>query len=337
MLSYFQAIVIGLLQGVTELVPVSSLGHSVLVPAFIGGSWEHLVTESSTTTSETSPYLAFIVALHVATAVALLIFFRADWIRIIRAFFRTLKPSVAARRLVTRDSDERLAWLIVVATIPVGITGLALEHTFRTIFAKPLAAAIFLTVNGVILLAGERLRRNAPSDEAGAAQRTPVERAVPDGAGPDGVTADGADVEGRHRAISPDVVAGRTRQLATLHYREAGIIGLFQTLALFAGISRSGIAMVGGLARGLSHRDAARFSFLLATPVILAAGVLKLPSLAGPAGAGIGGQVVVGALVAGVAAYLSVRFLTRYFETRTLTPFAIYCLVAGVICIVRFA
>jgi len=337
MLSYFQAVVIGLLQGVTELVPVSSLGHSVLVPAFIGGSWEHLVTESSTTTSETSSYLAFIVALHVATAVALLIFFRADWARIIRAFFRTLGPSVAARRLVTRDSDERLAWLIVVATIPVGITGLALEHTFRTIFAKPLAAAIFLTVNGVILLAGERLRRNAPSDEAGAVQRTPVERAVPDGAGPDGVAADGADVEGRHRAISPDVAAGRTRQLATLHYREAGIIGLFQTLALFAGISRSGIAMVGGLARGLSHRDAARFSFLLATPVILAAGVLKLPSLAGPAGAGIGGQVVVGALVAGVAAYLSVRFLTRYFETRTLTPFAIYCLVAGVICIVRFA
>ena len=335
MLSYFQAVVIGLLQGVTELFPVSSLGHSVLVPAFIGGSWEHLVTESSTTTSETSPYLAFIVALHVATAVALLIFFRADWARIIRAFFRTLRPSVAARRLVTGDSDERLAWLIVVATIPVGITGLALEHTFRTIFAKPLAAAIFLTVNGVILLAGERLRRNAPADEAGAEQRASVERAVPDRAAPDGVAADGA--EGRHRAISPDAAAGRTRRLATLHYREAGIIGLFQTLALFAGISRSGIAMVGGLARGLSHRDAARFSFLLATPVILAAGVLKLPSLAGPAGAGIGGQVVVGALVAGVAAYFSVRFLTRYFETRTLTPFAIYCLVAGVICIVRFS
>jgi undecaprenyl-diphosphatase len=128
-----------------------------------------------------------------------------------------------------------------------------------------------------------------------------------------------------------------TRRLVTLHYREAGIIGFFQTFALLAGISRSGISMVGGLARGLSHRDAARFSFLLATPVILAAGVLKLPSLAGPAGAHIRGQVLVGAAIAGIAAYVSIKWLTRYFETRTLTPFAIYSLVAGVLCIARFA
>src|SRR6266568_4930084 len=150
---------ISLLQGITELFPVSSLGHSVLVPAFIGGSWEPLVTQSAASSSETSPYLAFIVALHVATAIALLIFFRADWIRIISGFFRTIKPSVAARRIVTRDADERLAWLIIIATIPVGITGLALEHTFRTLFAKPIAAAIFLTINGLILLAGEQYRR----------------------------------------------------------------------------------------------------------------------------------------------------------------------------------
>jgi undecaprenyl-diphosphatase len=127
------------------------------------------------------------------------------------------------------------------------------------------------------------------------------------------------------------------RRLATLSYTEAAIIGFFQTFALLAGISRSGISMVGGLARGLSHRDAARFSFLLATPVILAAGLLKLPSLAGPAGAQIHGQVLVGAVVAGVASYVSVRFLTRWFETRTLTPFAIYSVVAGVACIVVFA
>ena len=154
MLTYLQAIVIGLLQGVTELFPVSSLGHSVLLPALIGGDWQHLVTESASSTSQTSPYLAFIVALHVATAVALLIFFRADWARIIRGFLRTLRPSFSARRIVTNDADERLAWLLIIATIPVGLTGVLFEHTFRTLFAKPAAAAIFLIINGLILLAG---------------------------------------------------------------------------------------------------------------------------------------------------------------------------------------
>jgi undecaprenyl-diphosphatase len=195
-----------------------------------------------------------------------------------------------------------------------------LEHTFRTLFAKPLAAAVFLTINGLILLAGERLRRIAPVDADDA-----VEALAPVAAG-------------RHSATPPRAVPTRrpTRRLATLHYREAGIIGFFQTFALLAGISRSGVSMVGGLARGLSHRDAARFSFLLATPVILAAGVLKLPSLAGSAGAHIHGQVLVGAVLAGVASYVSIKWLTRYFETRTLTPFAIYSLIAGIICIVRF-
>jgi undecaprenyl-diphosphatase len=322
MISYFQAAVIGLLQGVTELFPVSSLGHSVLVPAFIGGRWEPLVTQSASSTSETSPYLAFIVALHVATACALLIFFRADWVRIVRGFLRTVRPSIAARRIVTTDADERLAWLLIIATIPVGITGLALEHTFRTLFAKPLAAAIFLTVNGLILFTGEWLRRKAPVHEDELEVREPVAVHHPGSA---------AHGETETRTRRP------VRRLNTLSYREAGIIGFFQTFALLAGISRSGISMVGGLARGLSHRDAARFSFLLATPVILAAGVLKLPSLAGPAGAHIHGQVLVGAVLAGLASYVSIKWLTRYFETRTLTPFAIYSLVAGVICIIRFA
>lgn len=319
MLSYFQAVVIGALQGVSELFPISSLGHSVLVPAFIGGSWGDLVTESSTSSSGSSPYLAFIVALHVATAIALLIFFRADWVRIVRGFLRTVRPSISARRLVTGDPDERLAWLLVIATIPVGITGLLLEHTFRVLFAKPLAAAIFLTINGVILLVGEGLRRAAPEPE------TEEEAASP------------SPSEGGHEGTASAVATRRTRRLTTLSYREGFVIGCFQTLALLAGISRSGIAMVGGLARGLSHRDAARFSFLLATPVILAAGVLKLPSLAGPAGAHIHGQVIVGSLVAGCAAYASVRWLTRYFETHTLLPFAIYSILAGTVCIVRFA
>lgn len=312
-ITYVQSVVIGLLQGATELFPVSSLGHSVLVPALIGGSWQHLVTESASGTSEQSPYLAFIVALHVATALALLWFFRTDWVRIIRGFFRTLKT----RKVET--SDERLAWLIIVATIPVGITGLAFEHTFRTLFAKPLAAAIFLTINGVILLAGERLRRRSEQDApaTSATASSVVAAAAPGGRAP--------------------MAERRGRRLSTLAYREAGVIGLFQTLALLAGISRSGITMVAGLLRGLDHEGAAKFSFLLATPVILAAGVLKLPNLAGSAGAHIHGQIVVGMLTAGMAAYLTVRFLTRYFQTRTLTPFAIYCLVAGALCTVRFA
>jgi undecaprenyl-diphosphatase len=313
-LSYLQAVFIGALQGVTELFPISSLGHSVLVPALFGSSWYHLVTESSTSSSEESPYLAFIVALHVATALALLVFFWRDWVRMISAFLHTLR----VRRVET--STERLAWLIVVATVPVGITGLALEHTFRVLFAKPLAAAVFLTVNGLILLGGERLRRKSEQREA-ARGSYPATSAAPAPTG----------------ASRADIAAGHSRQLDTLAYREAAVIGLFQTLALLAGISRSGITMVAGLLRGLDHEDAAKFSFLLATPVILAAGVLKLPTLAGPAGAGIHGQVIAGVLAAGVAAYLSVRFLTRYFVSRTLTPFGIYCLVAGVACIIRFA
>jgi undecaprenyl-diphosphatase len=292
-ITYLQAIVIGLLQGVTELFPISSLGHSVLVPAWIGGSWEHLVTENASKDSADSPYLAFIVALHVATALALLAFFWRDWLRIIKALLTTLRT----RRVET--STERLAWLLVIATIPVGVIGIALEHTFRTLFAKPLAASIFLTINGLILLGAERLRRRAE--------------------------------------IAGTETAGGERRLETLGYREAGIIGFFQSFALLAGISRSGISMAAGLLRGLSHEDAAKFSFLLATPVILAAGVLKLPSLAGSAGAHIHGQVAVGFVVAGIAAYVSVRFLTRYFTTRTLTPFAAYCLIAGGVSTVWFA
>jgi undecaprenyl-diphosphatase len=295
-ISYFQAIVIGLLQGVTELFPISSLGHSVLVPAWLG--WDKLVTAQS---AGESFYLAFVVALHCATALALLVYFRSDWVRIIGAFFRTLRT----RRLQT--PDERMAWLLVVATIPAGLTGLVLEHSLRTLFAKPEAAAVFLTVNGVILLAGERFRRQA-------AVRSLVTT---------------------HAAVrSPGGEEGR--QLDTLEFTEAGAIGVAQIGALFAGISRSGITMVAGLVRGLDHEDAARFSFLLATPIILAAGVYKVPDLLGHLGDGIRGQALVGALFAAVAAFLSVRFLVKFFETRTLTPFAIYSLVVGAISIIRF-
>jgi len=319
--SYFQAIVIAVVQGVTELFPISSLGHSVLVPAWLGGSWQTLVTQSSQGSSETSFYLAYIVALHVATALALLWFFRADWVRIISGFFRTLGGVVRTRRLPADDADARLAWLIIIATIPVGITGLALEHPFRTIFAKPLAASIFLLLNGLILFAGERFRRRA-SAEADAAEAEAFER---------------AQRKGARSAPEVALAAASDARLSRVTIGDSVRIGVLQVGALLPGISRSGITMVGGLWRDLSHEDAARFAFLLATPVILAAGVLKLPSLAGSAGDHIHGQIAVGFVITGITAYVSVRFLVRYFETRTLTPFAIYSLIVGLISIAHFA
>jgi undecaprenyl-diphosphatase len=225
-----------------------------------------------------------------------LFFYRKDWVRLTVAFFHTLR----SRKVET--SEERLAWLIVIATIPTGILGLALEHKLRVLFTKPLAAAIFLTINGLILLAGERVR-----------QRSEV-RAL---AAREGLEPDGA------------------RRLDTLDYKEAGVIGVAQSLALLAGISRSGVTMVAGLVRGLDHEDAVKFAFLLATPIILLAGIYKLPDLTGPNGDGIRGQVLAGSIVAGLASYASVRFLTRYFKTKTLTPFAIYCLIAGVFFVVH--
>jgi undecaprenyl-diphosphatase len=308
LLTYFQAITIGLMQGVTELFPISSLGHSILLPSLFG--WHSVVRSQS---ADESFYLAFLVGLHVATALALLVFYRREWAAIIRGLAR----SVRRRRI--ESADERLAWLLVTATIPAGITGLALEHTLRTIFAKPLAAAVFLVLNGLILLAGERLRRRTEG-------------------GPGRIQGKPACAEGKGgipgRAASGEV---ESRGLDTLAYREAGIVGVAQTLALLPGISRSGITMVAGLVRGLDHEDAARFSFLLATPIILAAGVYKLPDLLGPNGDHIRGQVLAGSLAAGAAAYLSVRFLVRYFTSRDLTPFAIYCLAAGVLAILRFS
>lgn len=288
-LSYIEAVVVGAFQGVTELFPVSSLGHAVLVPALVGGRWAQDLNVSA----PESPYLAFIVGLHVATAAALLVFFWRDWLAIVGG----LITSVRYRRVST--AAERLAWLIVLATIPVGLAGLALEHTFRTTLGRPVPAAAFLAINGVVLYAGERLRR-----------RTPV--------------APGAAAAAGGGLAPPD------ERIAELPMAQGTLIGSAQILALLPGISRSGVAMVAGLWRGLNHEEAARFSFLLATPVILAAGVLKIPDLFGPLGEGIGGQVLAGSVVSFVAAYLAVRFLTRYFETRTLTPFAIYCTVAGI-------
>jgi len=319
-LTYAEAIVVGLFQGVTELFPVSSLGHSVLIPALIGGQWARDLSVSA----PESPYLAFIVGLHVATAAALLAYFWRDWLRIIGGFLTSIRD----RQVKT--ADQRLAWILILATIPVGISGLALEHLFRTVLGKPIPAAIFLTLNGLILFGGERLRRRDPAAGAG-----PGSAAAPEGervAAGNAAMAGGVQSATLTSALSDpaaDTDLASDRRLARLRFGEAILIGSAQILALLPGISRSGVTMVAGLVRGLSHEDAARFSFLLATPVILAAGVLKIPDLVGPLGAGIGGQVLAGSVCSGVGAYLSVRFLVRYFQTRTLTPFAIYCTVAG--------
>ncbi|HZZ96071.1 MAG TPA: undecaprenyl-diphosphate phosphatase [Jatrophihabitantaceae bacterium] len=292
-LSWLEAAVVGAMQGVSELFPISSLGHSVLLPAWVGGSWQR---DLNVSTPE-SPYLAFIVGLHVATAIALIVYFWRDWLRIVTG----LVTSIARREV--RTSDQRLAWLLILGTIPVGLVGLLAEHWLRTTLGRPVPAAIFLAVNGGLLLLAERLRR---AD----------------------ATAEYVD----ERISGPESDA----RIARLPVRDATLIGASQIFALAPGISRSGIAMVSGLARGLSREDAARFSFLLATPVILAAGALKLGDLAGPLGDGIRGQVLLGSVLSGVGAYLSVRFLTRYFANRSLRPFGVYCLIAGLASLVLF-
>ncbi len=332
-MTYLEASVVGLIQGVTELFPVSSLGHNVLIPALVGGSW----ADNLNVAAPESPYLAFIVGLHVATALAMVIYFWRDWVRIIGGFFTSIRD----REIAT--VDQKLAWMIILATIPVGLVGLAFEHEFRVLFGKPIRAAIFLVINGLILYAGERFRTRkslAADDEAAAeSEPVPVRSAVADtvvmaeaGAGPAvAMPAVAAHASGQRavkqqestRAVQAD------RRLVKVGYWQALVIGSVQILALLAGISRDGVVMVTGMFRGLSRQDAARFSFLLSTPVIFAAGALKVPDLTGPLGSGIRGQILVGSILSGVGAYLAVRYLMRYFQTRTLTPFAIYCFVFG--------
>jgi undecaprenyl-diphosphatase len=283
-ISYFQAIVLGLLQGVSELFPVSSLGHSVILPSLLG--WD---------IHQNDPFfLTFLVATHFATALVLLGFFWHDWWLILKGLGRSLKE----REIRESDVHARLGWLLVVGTIPAGILGLLLEGKLRHIFASPQSAAVFLMLNGVLLYGAELLRRRAPAEERG----------------------------------DPDArIAGR------LSWSESVGVGAAQALALIPGFSRSGATMGGGLLAGLSNVDAARFAFLLATPIIGAAAVLKLPELAGAQGNGVRGQALVGAVCAAVTAYLSVRFLMRYFETNRLTPFAVYCFLAGLAATIYFA
>ncbi len=308
--TYLEAVVVGALQGVSELFPVSSLGHSVLLPALIGGQWAQDLQMSKGST-----YLAILVAMHVATALALVIYFWRDWVRVARGLFTSIRD----RRV--EEADQRLGWLLVIGTIPVGLAGLVLEGPLRDYLGKPVPSAIFLALNGAVLFAVERLRRR-PKDNND-------ELLAPDAQRSAELTVDFSAESTMPMAAVAEPEVASDRRLSRLSIKEALVIGGAQSLALLPGISRSGITIVAGLLRGLNHEDAARFAFLLATPVILAAGVLKMPELFTPEHQAVLGPAIVGSLVSGIAAYISVRFLTSYFETRTLRPFALYCLVVG--------
>jgi len=556
-LTYPESIILGLFQGVTELFPVSSLGHSVLIPALVGGSWK----ADLDVTAAKSPYLAFIVAMHVATAIAMIIYFWRDWVRIIRGFFGSLgqvaRPAPGTGRFEFSDTNQKLAWMIIIGTIPVGIAGVLLDHPVRTVLAKPTPTAIFLALNGLLLFGGEFLRRRRAGldarqavsdrhtvavagpgggrgqrggrgqgdnwdqgggrrggprhdrsgpgnarpgaarqdeyrgrpgqggsgqggyddrrghgdqrgsgdrggyrdqgyegggyrdDPRGGGQRGYPERGPsfeprggygdprgnpprgndpwgddqfgydrrgdhgglgPRGGGDRGGMGDGGGMGGGSRGNDPrgndpwgdeprredpwgnggrggydrpgyeqqdyerqghyqgsgghrsarhsagergsdqpgsqqagagrrsakeheaDVAIQADQRLVKLSFLSALGLGASQILALFPGFSRDGSVMVAGLARGLSRQDAARFSFLLSAPVILAAGVFKASELLGPETKGIHGPIIVGAIVSGIGAYFALMFLDRFLSNpkRTLTPFAIYCLVMGI-------
>jgi undecaprenyl-diphosphatase len=282
LITYPQAIVLGLLQGVSELFPISSLGHSVILPQLLG--WD---------IHQNDPYfIAFLVATHLATAIVLFIFFWRDWVRILKGIGRSLRE----REIAADDPDAKLGWLLIVGTIPAGILGLLLDHPLRDLFASAKSASFFLMLNGLLLYGAELLRRRAP-------------------------------------VVNED---DDTRIARTVTWRNAVFVGASQAIALIPGFSRSGATMGGGLLVGLSHKDAARFAFLLATPIIGAAALLKIPELMGHNGDGVRGQALVAALCSGLTAWLAVKFLMRYFETKTLTPFAIYCFVAGLACLIYF-
>lgn len=277
-MTFEQAIALALLQGVSELFPVSSLGQTILIPSLLG--W-HNINRSDPT------FLAFVTVLHLGTALALLVFYRKRWVSIVKALVGSV-----IRGKIGSDPDEKVGWLLVVASIPVGLLGVLLKDPVRKFFGSAELAAAFLILNALIMFFGEYLRRR---------QKQQLHR--------------------------PD------KGIPQLSWAEAVGVGIGQSFALFPGISRSGASMVAGLLANLDHEDAANYSFLLATPVILAAGLLEVPDLMGPGRHIALVQAVVGGIVAGIAAYASVAFLVRYFKNNDLRPFGWYCLVFGAVCL----
>jgi undecaprenyl-diphosphatase len=277
-MTFAEAIAIAILQGVTELFPISSLGHAVVLPALLSPNID----------LRSPAFLPFLVVLHLGTAAALLLYFWRDWWELFIGIFRGGKDAQGEDR-------RRLLGLIIVATIPAVILGFAFEKQLRALFGDPKAAAGFLIANGFLLIVGEVLRK---------------------------------------RALARDMPSNKPDRMSFLG---AMAVGIWQCLAFFPGISRSGATMVGGLLAKLTHEQAARFSFLLATPVIVGAAVLEVPKLLQtlrieqtiPLS-----TIAAGGVVAGIAAYLSVAFLMRYFRRHdfaALYPFAIYCIIFGAV------
>lgn len=276
MLSYWQALILGLLQGISELFPVSSLGHSILLPALLGWSIDQ----------NANYFLAFLVATHFATAAVLFFFYWNDWVRIFRGILRS-----PWSRSLAADRDAKLGWLLVVGTVPAGICGILFQKQLLKVFTSPSYVGAFLALNGVLLYVAELLRKKAARAES--------------------------------------IRDADQRIAAEVSWRQSASVGVMQVLALLPGFSRTGSTIAGGLMVGLAHEDALRFSFLLATPIIGAAAALKLPVLFASRNGTAIGTALLGAACAAIASYLSVRFLTKYFRSRTLAPFAVYCLVAG--------
>ncbi len=283
--TYGQAVLIGFIQGITELFPISSLGHAILIPAWIGGSFGEFISE------ENEAYLLITIAMHLASSVALFLVFRKRWTRLISGTFH----AVVSKNF--QSTSFRVLSYIVIATIPVGILGIAFGDYFQSIFGKPQYSALFLTLNGLLLITAERLSRRDLTAEL-----------------------QDSDAEIDRRVSAKTAVA----------------IGFGQSLALFAGISRFGVTMSAGLLRKLNHSVASDFAFLLSLPVIVGASIIKLPELFTTSANELLGQILLGSVISFIATYISVTFLVRWFKTKTLYPFAIYCLVFGILSFVRF-
>ncbi len=289
-INIWQTIFLALLQGVTELFPISSLGHTVIVPGLL----PHLFPPFATDTScgGKSCFLPLVTALHLGTSVALVIYFWRDWLQVILTIFNSIKNAK-----VDKGTEEWVGWLIIIGSVPGGLIGVILQDPLTKLFGSAVIAAAFLVVNGSILFIGEAIRKRA---------------------------------EAKYSFANAKEREASFRPLASLSWQEAIVVGLAQALALIPGISRSGSTMVAGLGVRLSHEDAARYSFLLGTPLIAAAGLLEVPQLIGQS-AQTWLIILAGIIVSGVAAFLSTKFLTKYFEHGRLTPFAIYCWAFGLI------
>lgn len=284
--TYAQAIITGFIQGITELFPVSSLGHAILIPAWIGGSFKEFISE------ENKAYLLITIAMHLASSIALFLVFRKRWLNLIGGTFTSI------RKRSFQSKQFRVLSYILIATIPVGALGVIFGDYFQSIFGKPAYSAVFLTINGVLLIMAERLSKKYIS----------------------------------HSSSDSDAEID-----AHINAKSAVVIGFGQSLALFAGISRFGITMSAGLLRKLNHSVASDFAFLLSLPVIVGAAIVKLPELFTTDAKQLLGQILVGSVVSFSATYISVTFLVKWFKSKTLYPFAIYCLLFGIASFIRFA